>query len=111
MNLLVGLGIDVAEQPVVENISLNPPSKLSRTVLDEVDKLSLGVSDDTLSTGDLVGLISTSSLEGINRDAVGVDGKAKNGDSSPEGVLGAGELALLQRSGARKLSSEEGVSV
>jgi hypothetical protein len=107
MDLLFGVGIDVCQEPVGQDISLHTESKLELTVLLKVHKLSLGVLLCSLRALDNVGIVAFSWL-GSRR--VCLDRELENGDGSLESLNGLDQVALAELRGCRNLSLVEGTT-
>lgn len=108
VNLFVGSGINVRQQPVVEDISLDPPGESQSSVrLDEVDQAGFGVLLGTGSSLEGVGLGSLGSLGGC----LSSDGELQHLGSSRECLGRLGESALVQGALRRDGTREKGVTV
>ncbi|KAI6774521.1 hypothetical protein HG531_001370 [Fusarium graminearum] len=102
---LVSLGsIDISQQPVVENISLNSPSELQLAVINKVSKLSLWLANCARCSCELVVLVTLLDSLGL----ISLNGKRKNLDSVLKSIDGILLVSLGQRT--RHLSVKEAVS-
>lgn len=105
-NNFVSLGsIDIRQQPVVESISLNSPSKLQLSVIDEISELSLRLADGTRGAGELVVLVALLDSLGV----IGLDGKREDRNGILESFDGVLLVTLGERTG--HLAIVEAVSV
>lgn len=105
-NNLISLGsIDIRQQPVIKDISLNSPSKLQLSVIDEISELSLRLADGTRGAGELVMLVALLDSLGV----VGLDRKREDRNGVLESFDGILFVTLGERTG--HLAFVEAVSV
>lgn len=105
---VVGLGVNVSQQPVVEDIGLDSPGESQGTVvLDVVHEASLGVRLSTSGASELVGLGTLNGLGG----SLASDGQSQDAGSSVQGIDGVGEPTLAQGALGGNLSGVKVVTV
>lgn len=106
-NDLISLGsIDVGQQPVIKDISLNSPGQLEVLVLvDNVNQLGLWLADSALGVGESVVVGALANRLGL----LGFHGKRKNLNGVLEGVDGVLLVTLGERAG--QLALVEAVSI
>lgn len=109
VDVLVVLGINIGQQPVVTDIGLNSPGESKRVVsLAEVDKTSFGVRDST--RGGLEAVVLLGSILGLSGGRTGLNGEAEDVDGALESGNGVGESARDKRALLGDLSGEKVVT-
>lgn len=104
VDLLLGVGIDVSQKPVAQDISLDAESKLELTILLKVHELGLGVLLCTLGSLENVRVIALCRLGGC---VVCLNRELKNADSALESLHGLDQVALAELRWFRDLSLVE----
>lgn len=104
VDLLLGVGIDVSQKPVAQDISFNTVGELKLTILLKVHELGLGVLLCSRRSLDNVGVVAFGRLSG---GSVCLDRKLKDSDGSLESLNGLDQVALAEFRRSGDLSLEE----
>lgn len=104
---VVGLGVDVGQQPVVQDVGLDSPGEGQGAILlDVVHQAGLGVLLSARGAGELVGLGSLDTLGG----SLAGHGQGQDAGSSVQGGDGVDEVTLAEGALSRDLSRVEVVT-
>jgi hypothetical protein len=104
VDLLLGVGIDVSQKPVAQDISLHTVGELELAVLLKVHELGLGV---LLRAGRPLDNVGVVAFGGLSGGIVCLDRKLQDGDGSLESLNRLNQVALAELRGCRNLSLEE----
>lgn len=105
-DLLSLVGVDVCQEPVIQDISLDAPGELQILLaIDEINQLSLWLFNSARSISECVMLITL----GFGLGVRSINGKVKNLDSALKGSDRVRGISLDQR--AWELAGVEAVSV
>jgi hypothetical protein len=107
MNLILSSGIDVSQEPVAQDVSLNTEGKLELTILLEVHELGFRVLLCSRRSLENVGVIAPCWLSSC---LVCFDRKLQNSDGTPESLNWLDQVALAELRRCRNISLEERVT-
>ena len=108
MDLLLGVGINVSQKPVAQDISLNTVGELELAVLLKVHELGLGVLLCARRSLDNIGVVAFGGLSG---GSVCLDRKLKDSDGSLESLNRLDQVALAELRRCGNLALEERATV